>query len=82
MNKLNILFCHECCNRGLRALGLWLDEENKSERFYHVELVGIFNVKDRELHTKFNFELSDLKKYSFIIRNDECIKILNEVIEE
>jgi len=64
------IFCHECC-------GASLSWRNKFQLEHpNVEIIekNYFNTYHEGLHTKYGFDINDLKKGSFIIYQNKLIR--------
>ena len=77
LGNIPLLFLHKCCSCGFKQFEAWLDNEKELNHIYNIELVGIFNIKDKGYDIRYKFDLKDLDNHAYIIlpETDERIKI-------
>lgn len=57
------LFLHDCCGSGYKLV----KEFKMVNPDVKIEDITYFNVHKRKLHLKYGFDITDLKKHSYIV---------------
>ena len=67
------IWCHECCGSGIKFRNKFILEHPGVE----IITKNFFNSYHDGLHTKYGFDINDLKKGSIIIYKEQVIKEVN-----